>query len=85
MWYVQCSLYGTEVLVVKKLWVFSTLGRCRFVVDMHNISKEDIKLNYEFWENYKKLVKQYKYDNLHKNYESFFSPSFLKKNPQFFK
>ena len=48
-------------------------------------SKEDIKLNFEFWENYKMLVKQYKYDGLHKNYESFFSPSFLKKNPQFFK
>lgn len=48
-------------------------------------SEQDKELNMKFWENYKILAKKYKIDHLHKNYESIFSPNFLKKNPQLLK
>ena len=48
-------------------------------------TKEDKELQYEFWQNYKRLVEKYNYDHLHKNYESLISPIFLKSNLQLLK
>tara|TARA_Y100000591_G_C21374463_1_gene470417 strand:- start:266 stop:580 length:315 start_codon:yes stop_codon:yes gene_type:complete len=48
-------------------------------------SEEEKELNMKFWKNYKILAKKYRYEHLHKNYESIFSPNFLKKNPQLLK
>ncbi len=48
-------------------------------------SKEDRELQYEFWQNYKRLVEKHNYDHLHKNYESLISPIFLKNNLQLLK
>ena len=45
-------------------------------------SKNDKKLQLEFWDKYKILIEKYKLNHLHKNYEAIFSPIHLKNNPE---